>query len=58
MAKSLSAADISVVALSPSSAISPFDCSPTPALDDNNHNDSGGQDGFDDQDDSDGGKNC
>jgi hypothetical protein len=58
MAKFLTASDISVVTLSPFSAVSPFDCSPRPALDDNNHNDSGGQDGFDDQDDSDSGRNC
>jgi hypothetical protein len=50
MAKSLSASDISVVALSPHSAVSPFDCRPPLAVDHNDSNDSGTWDPYDDED--------
>jgi hypothetical protein len=49
MAKSLSASDISVT-LSQNSAVSPFDCSPQGAIDDNDANDTGTWDPYDDED--------
>lgn len=50
MAKTLSPSDISVVAASPSSTVSPFDCSPWLAIDDNDANDTGSWDRRDDED--------